>query len=92
MDFIFDFTPSTHRCDVIFLCVDKLSTMAYFIPTTTHIIIEETKKLFCDHAYKPHGLPKVILSNMDVILTSFGMRCMIIWGQIGYVHCISSLI
>ena len=40
MDFIVGLTPSTNGYDVIFVCVDKLSKMAHFMPTTTHIIVE----------------------------------------------------
>lgn len=81
MDLFYGLIPSTHRCDVIFLCADKLSKMAYFIPTTTHITIEGITQLFRDHIYKLHGLPKVVLSDMDIIFTDSGMRCMIVWGQ-----------
>ena len=48
------------------VCVwDKLSKMTHFMPTMTHIIVKEMARSFCDHVYKFHGLPKVILSCMD---------------------------
>ena len=44
--------------------------MTHLMPTTTHIIVEGTTKLFHDHVYKLHGLPKVIVSDMNVEFTS----------------------
>ena len=40
------------------------------MPTTTNIIGEGTEILSCDHVNKLHGIPKVILSDMDVRFTS----------------------
>ena len=70
MDFMSGLMPSTHGYDVIFVCMDKLSQIAYFMPTTTYITVEGTERLFCDHVYKLHGIPKVILNDMDVRFTS----------------------
>ena len=44
--------------------------MAYFMPTTIHVIVEEMTKLFRDHVHKIHGLPKVIISDRDARFTS----------------------
>ena len=70
IDFISGLTPSTNGYDAIFVCVDKLSKMAHFMPTTTHVTAEGTARLFRDHVYKIHGLPKVILSDRDARFTS----------------------
>ena len=70
MDFISGLTPSANGYDAIIVCVDKLSKMAHFMPTTTHITAEGTARLFRDHVYKLHGLPRVILSDMDARFTS----------------------
>lgn len=59
MDSIFGLTPSTHAYYAIFVCVDKLSKMALFTPTTTHVIVEGTTRLFRDHLYTLHSVPKV---------------------------------
>ena len=70
IDFISGLTLSANGYDAIFVCVDKLSKMAHFTPTTTHVIAEGTIRLFCDHVYKIHGLPKVILNDKNVRFTS----------------------
>ena len=70
MDFISSLTPSANGYDAIFVCVDKLSKMAHFMPTTTHVTAEGTARLFRDHVYKLHGLPRVILSDRDARFTS----------------------
>jgi hypothetical protein len=44
--------------------------MACFMPTTTHVIAEGAARLFCDHVYKLHGPPKIILSDRDARFTS----------------------
>jgi hypothetical protein len=82
IDLIYGLTPSTNGYNVIFVCVDKFSKMAHFMPTTTHDTTKETARLFCDHVCKIHGLPKVIVSYRDVRFTSkFRIRCMVFWGQ-----------
>jgi len=70
MDFISGLTPSANGYDAIFVCVDKLSKMAHFMPTTIHVTAEGTARLFRDHVYKLHGLPRVILSDRDARFTS----------------------
>ena len=70
MDFISGLTPSANGYDAIFEYVDKLSKMAHFIPTITHVTAEGMARLFRDHVYKLHGLSRVILSDMDVRFTS----------------------
>ena len=35
------------------------------MPTLTQVIVEKTTRLFCDHVHKLHGVPKVILSDID---------------------------
>ena len=56
MGFIVGLTPSTNGYNAILVYVDKLSKMAHFTPTTTHVIVEGTIRLLCDHVYKIHGL------------------------------------
>jgi len=70
MDFSSGLTPFANGYDAIFVCMDKLSKMIHFMPTTTHIIVEGTARLFRDHVYKLNGLPRVILSDRDARFTS----------------------
>ena len=44
--------------------------MACFMPTTMHVIVEGTARLFCDHVYKHHSPPKIILSDINARFTS----------------------
>jgi hypothetical protein len=62
--------PTSDRYNAILVVVDKFSKYGHFIPvhhpyTTLHIA-----KLFLDHVYKLHGLPKAIISDRDPIFTS----------------------
>ena len=67
MNLISSLTPSTHA---IFMCVDKFFKMTHFLPTTTHVIAKQIARLFGDHVYKLHGLPKVNLSYRNTRFTN----------------------
>lgn len=65
MGFIVGFTPTSQGHEAIFVCVDKLTKMVHFSPTTTFVIIKEMIKLFRVHAFKIHGVPLKIISDKD---------------------------
>jgi hypothetical protein len=44
--------------------------MAHYIPTTTTATAEETARLFFDHVFRLHGLPREIVSDRDSLFTS----------------------
>ena len=46
--------------DAIYVCVDRLTKMAHFIPTKTTITAEGTARLFYQHVWKHHGLPTTL--------------------------------
>ncbi len=48
-----------------YLCVDKLTEMVHFIPTTTFVITKEIIQLFRVHVIKTHGVPLKIISDKD---------------------------
>jgi hypothetical protein len=50
--------------------VDRLSKMAYFIPTKESATTQKTRRLFFTHVFKHHGLPKDILLDRDPKFTS----------------------
>jgi hypothetical protein len=62
MDFIIDL-PSFSSYDFILVVVDCLTKMAHFIPCAKTITSEGTTKLFLDHVFGYHGLPKDIISD-----------------------------
>ena len=49
--------------DAILVVCDRLTKMAHFIPTTEKTSAEELARLFRDHIWKLHGLPKSIISD-----------------------------
>src|SRR5271156_7097238 len=64
MDFIVELPPSDGH-DTIFVCVDRLTKMAHFIPTTSDVTAEQAAQLYYRHVWKLHGLrswPPVCLS------------------------------
>jgi hypothetical protein len=62
MDFIVELPPS-EGYDAIFVCVDRLTKMAHFIPTTSDVTAERTAQLYCRHVWKHHGLPLDTVSD-----------------------------
>jgi len=62
MDFIVELSPS-EGLDAIYVCVDRLTKMAHFIPNKTTITAEGTARLFYQHVWKHHGLPADIVSD-----------------------------
>jgi len=62
MDFVVELPPS-EGLDAIYVCVDRLTKMAHFIPTKTTITAEGTVRLFYQHVWKHHGLPADIVSD-----------------------------
>lgn len=69
MDFITDL-PVSNNFNCIFTVVDRLTKMAHFIPTTTTCSAPEVARLFMQHIFKLHGLPKSIISDRDPRFTS----------------------
>jgi hypothetical protein len=69
MDFI-EALPKYNGKDTILVVVHKLTKYAHFIsvshPFTTKTIVQ----LFIGHIFKIHGLPLVIITNIDKIFTS----------------------
>jgi transposase InsO family protein len=70
MDFITQLPVTKHGHDAILVVVDVLSKMVHFIPTKTNATAPQMAKLFFDHIFRLHGLPKSIISNRDPKFTS----------------------
>ena len=62
MDYIVELPPS-HGYDAIYVAVDRLTKMAHFCPTSTHVTAEDTADLYLHHIFKNHGLPQDIVSD-----------------------------
>lgn len=57
MDFIVQLPLTTKGNDAIFVCVDRFSKMAHFVPCKTTITAVETAKMYFDHIWRLHGMP-----------------------------------
>jgi hypothetical protein len=60
MDFITEM-PSSRNFDAIYVIVDRLTIMAYFVPCKKTITKEETVRFFVDNVYRYRGLPDDII-------------------------------
>ena len=61
--------PLAQGYDAILVVCNQLTKMAYFIPTTEKTLAEGLAKLFRDHVWKLHRLPKSIISDRGVQFT-----------------------
>ena len=55
--------PLAQGYDSILVIVDRLTKMAYFIPTIEKTTAERLARLFRDNVWKLHGLPESIISD-----------------------------
>lgn len=69
MDFI-EGLPHSLGKNVVMVVVDRLSKYAHFIPLSRPYSASTVAKLFLDHIFKLHGLPKTIVSDRDPVFTS----------------------
>src|SRR6185295_3717296 len=70
MDFVVQLPKTTKKHDAIVVFVEKLSKRTYFIPTTTDVTAPQVAEIFFNTIFKNHGLPKVIISDIDPKFTS----------------------
>ena len=70
LNFMFGIPPDRKgRADLV-VFVDRLSEMMDLAPCSTKISDKEAAFLFLDHVYRPHGIPKSIVSDRDPRFTS----------------------
>lgn len=62
MDFVVQLPPS-QGYDAIYVCVDRFTKMAHFVPTRSEIAAEGTADLYLRNVFKNHGLPEDIVSD-----------------------------
>ena len=70
MDFIIQLPKTRGGNDAIVVFVDMFSKMVHFAPTKTTAMAPDTARLFFDHIFRLHGLPKAIVSDHDAKFTS----------------------
>jgi len=64
--------PKTiRRLDSIFMVVDHFSKMAHFLPCSKISDASKIAQIFFDEIVKPHGLPKIIVSNRNAKFISY---------------------
>jgi len=62
MDYIVEL-PLSQGYDAVYVCVDRLTKMAHFIPTKSNVTAEQTAQLYLRNVFKNHGLPSDIVSD-----------------------------
>ena len=62
VDFIIEL-PDTHGFNAAMVVVDLVSKQSHFIPTHTTITVLGSARLYLQHVWKLHGLPKSMLSD-----------------------------
>lgn len=70
MDFIVQLPKTRGGNDAIVVFVDTFSKMVHFAPTKTTASAPDTARIFFDHIFRLHGLPKSIVSDRDAKFTS----------------------
>lgn len=69
MDFI-EGPRLSRNANAILVVVNKYSKFAHFVLVKHPFTAASVARLFVDHIYRLHGLPKSIISNRDRIFTS----------------------
>ena len=70
MDFIVALPQTKHGYNATLTFVDKFTKMAHFVPTTNECDAPETARLFVDHVFRYHGLPREFISDRGSQFTS----------------------
>ena len=70
IDFVPDLPVTVNGYNCILVVLDLLSKRGRFIKCKTSITAVETARLFFNHIFKHHGLPKKIISDRDPRFTS----------------------
>jgi transposase InsO family protein len=73
VDFITEL-PESHGFDAIMTAVDSTGKRAHFIPTHTTVTAAGAARLYLNHIWKLHGLPRNILSDRGTQFVAEFMR------------------
>ena len=70
MDFISGLPKTKQSFNVIWVVIDKLTKMAYFIPGKTTYRVNQWAQLYIREIVRLHGVPVSIVSDRDTRFTS----------------------
>jgi hypothetical protein len=70
MDLITQLPKTRSGHDAIVVFVDRFSKQAVFVPSTTKVTAQGLAKLFFEHVFRYHGVPRSIVSDRDPRFTS----------------------
>ena len=73
MDFITKL-PLAQGYDSILVVCDRMTKMAYFVPTTEKTLVEGVARLFWNNIWKLHGLPESIITDRGAQFTAGIMK------------------
>jgi hypothetical protein len=69
LDFI-EGLPSSNKCDVIMVVIDKFIKYRHFIPLSHPFTASQVAQVYLNNIYKLYGLPQQMISDRDKIFTS----------------------
>ena len=70
MDFITHLPKTRARYDSLMVMIDYIPKMMILRPTHRTTTVVDIARIFVDMVVRPHGLPRVIVSNRDTKFTS----------------------
>jgi len=73
MDFITKL-PLAQGYDSILVVCNRMTKMAYFVPTTEKTLVEGVARLFWNNVWKLHGLPESIITDRGAQFTAGIMK------------------
>ena len=71
MDFMLGLPKTARKHNFILVVVDRFSKMAHFLPYSKTSDASRVATIYFDEVVRLHGLPKTIISDMDVKFTSY---------------------
>jgi len=69
MDFV-EGLPKSHSKEMVLVVMDRLTKFVHFIPLSHPYMAAKVANLYLQHVFKLHGMPALIVSDRDPVLTS----------------------